>query len=560
MRKRWLAIAGAVTIGVSWYLLLPASPVTLSLTGDAGPPIRGAIHVHTRRSDGTGTLDEVAAAARRAGLRFVIITDHGDGTRRSDTPVYRSGVLCIDAVEVSTNGGHVVALDLPEAPYPLGGEVGDVLEDVRRMGGMSIAAHPDSMRAQLGWVDWTAPVDGVEWLNGDSQWRDENWRAISHAIFTYPFRRAATLATLLDRPDDLMDRWDLLLRDRPVVAVAASDAHARFGPGADPYGRSFSLHVPSYEHVFRALSIALPDVRLSGDAREDARTVIEAIRRGHVYSTIDALAAPASVVFAAGSGSHHAVMGDYLPLDGPVMLRVEANAPIGSDIKLISDGKTLASGAPPSLTYEAPPMPGVYRVEIDVAGAPGSTPVPWVVSNPIYVGRRPAPDISPKPLAVSETRAVYSNGPASNWRIEKSVRSEGTLSVAPSIDGTQLLLRYGLGGTLSEGPYVAAVIESGSDLSRFDRVMFTARSMQPMRLMFELRASGSPDHRWGKSVYLDQDARTVTITFDEMKPLGMATGRPVLDEVRDLLFVVDTVHTKQGSSGQVWLDDISYVQ
>jgi len=55
-------------------------------------------------------------------------------------------------------------------------------------------------------------------------------------------------------------------------------------------------------------------------------------------------------------------------------------------------------------------------------------------------------------------------------------------------------------------------------------------------------------------------ARTVTIPFDEMLPLGAATGQPLLEDVRDLLFVVDTVHAKQGSSGQVWLDEIRYVQ
>jgi hypothetical protein len=560
MRKRWLAIAVAIAFGVTWYLLLPASPVALSLTRGGPPPIRGAIHVHTRRSDGTGTVEDVAAAARRAGLQFVIITDHGDGTRGSDTPVYRSGVLCIDAVEVSTNGGHVVALGLEQSPFPLGGEVGDVLEDVRRMGGMSIAAHPDSPRTQLGWADWTAAVDGVEWLNGDSQWRDEDWRTIGRAVLTYPVRRAATLATLLDRPDDLMSRWDMLLRDRPVVAVAAADAHARIGPGGDPYGRSLSLHLPSYEQVFRTMSIALPQTQLNGNAPEDARSVIDAIRGGHVYSTIDALATPGLVAFTASSGRHRAVVGDYLPIDGPVTLRVESNAPAGSSIRLFSDGKTVASSALPSLAYEAPPVPGVYRVEIDVAGAPGATPVPWVVTNPIYVGRRPAPDSSSTPPAISETLAVYSNGPAAGWRIEKSVRSEGTLSVAPSIDGTQLVLRYGLGGTFSEGPYVAAVIGSDSNLTRFRGVMFTARSMQPMRLMLEVRATGGADRRWGKSVYLDQTARTVTIAFDEMSAMGSATGSPVLEHVRDLLFVVDSGHTKQGSSGQVWLDDIRYVR
>jgi len=558
MKTRWLAIAVAIVVGVTWYLMLPASPVALSPIGAGASPVRGVIHVHTRRSDGTGTVEDVAAAARRAGLQFVIITDHGDATRGSDTPVYRSGVLCIDAVEISTNGGHVVALELPLSPYPLGGEVGDLLEDVRRMGGMSIAAHPDSTRAQLGWTDWNAAIDGIEWMNADSQWRDEDWGSIGRAVLMYPFRRAPALATLLDRPNDLMSRWDMLVGNRPVVAVAAADAHARVGPGTDPYGRSFRLHLPSYEQVFRTFSIALPLTQLTGDAPEDAHNVLDAIRAGHVYSTIDALASPGVVAFTAGSGAHRASMGDYLPLNGPAMLQVESNAPAGSTIRLLSDGKTVASGPSPSLAYEAPSMPAVYRVEIDVARAPGATPIPWVVTNPIYVGVRPAPESSNE-FTVSDTLSVYSNGPATSWRIEKSVRSEGTLTVAPSVGGTQLALRYGLGGTLSEGPYVAGVIASTPDLARFKGVRFSARSMQPMRLMFQVRANAA-DSRWGKSVYLDQTARTVTIAFDEMTPLGSSTGRPVLEDLRDLLFVVDTVHTKEGGSGQVWLDDISYVR
>ena len=158
MKGRWLVAAAAVAAGVSAYLLLPPSARVLPPDTAAGtPPVRGALHVHTRRSDGTGTVEEVAAAARRAGLQFVILTDHGDGTRGSDTPVYRSGVLCIDAVEISSRGGHIVALGLPQTLFPLGGEVGDVIEDVRRLGGMAIAAHPESTRAELRLADWRRP-------------------------------------------------------------------------------------------------------------------------------------------------------------------------------------------------------------------------------------------------------------------------------------------------------------------------------------------------------------------------------------------------------------------
>jgi len=558
--NKWVWALVAVAGGIAWYVLLPPQSVTLSTSSTDTAPIRGAIHVHTRRSDGTGTVDEVAAAARRAGLQFVIVTDHGDGTRGSDTPVYRYGVLCIDAVEISTNGGHVVALGLPQSEFPLAGELADVLEDVRRMGALSIAAHPDSPRPELRWNDWNAAFDGIEWLNGDSQWRDEGWGTLGRALFTYPFRRAATLVTLLDRPDDLLNRWDTMIRERSVVTVAAADAHARVGPGGDPYGRSLSVHLPSYEQVFRALSISLPRVQLHGNPAEDAEVVLDAIRNGRVFSTIDALASPATFTFTATSGAQQAMMGERLSLDGPVMLRVESNGPDGSTIRLLSEGTAVATGALPVLEYTAPSKPAAYRVEIESPGAPGSPAIPWLLSNPIYVGIEAPPETSSRAAPIAQTVAVYSNGPAADWRLEKSVRSEGTIGVAKSVDGTQLLLRYGLGGTRSESPYVAAVIASGSDLARFTGIAFTARAMQPMRLTFQLRASGAADRRWGRSVYLDKMARTVTIPFDEMLPLGAATGQPLLEDVRDLLFVVDTVHAKQGSSGQVWLDEIRYVR
>lgn len=559
MKKLLFAAAIAAIVGVLWSLM-PAAPVPLAPAPEVSRPLRGAIHVHTRRSDGTGTVEEIAAAARRAGLQFVIFTDHGDGTRGFDVPLYRNGVLCIDALEVSTNGGHVVALGLPQTPFPLGGEAADVIEDVRRMGGISLVAHPDSARPALRWSEWNSPFDGLEWLNADSQWRDESWLMLGRSLLTYPLRRAATLATLLDRPDELLARWDALLRERRVVALAAADAHARLGPGEDPYRRSVSLHVPSYEQVFRTMSISIPDQQLKGEASDDAAIVLEAIRRGHIYSTVDAVATPGLLSFAATSGTHSGSMGEELKLDGPVALRVEVNAPQGSTIRLVSDGRTVSTGGPSTLEFEAPSSPGVFRVEVDVPGAPGTPMVPWIVSNPIYVGTRPAVETSSSPAPISEGAALYTDGATTNWRIEKSVRSEGSISAVRSVEGTQVLLRYGLGGTLSESPYVAAVVPSGESLALSNGVMFTATAMSPMRLRVQMRAMGEGDRRWGRSVYLDETERRIVILFDEMLPLGTATGRPALEEIRDVLFVVDTVNTKQGASGQVWLDDIRYIR
>jgi hypothetical protein len=136
------------------------------------------MHIHTKRSDGGGTPEEIAAAAARARLQFIILTDHGDGMRTPLLPAYHSGVLVVDAVEISGDEGPRCGAGPAEDAVPLGGEVRDIVEDIERAGGMSIAAHPGSLKPQLRWTEWSSPFSGLEWLNADSEFRDEPWYAI----------------------------------------------------------------------------------------------------------------------------------------------------------------------------------------------------------------------------------------------------------------------------------------------------------------------------------------------------------------------------------------------
>jgi hypothetical protein len=563
--KRLLAVllvaAGALAAAGFW-MVPPARRALIERT-DLAPIVRGAIHVHTNRSDGTGTVDDVAAAAARAGLAFVIITDHGDGTRQPDAPAYRHGVLCIDAVEVSADGGHVVALGLVNAtPYPLGGETRDVVEDIARLGGMSVAAHPGSVDSALRWSDWTTPLDGIEWLNGDSEWRDEAPWTLTATLLTYPFRQAETLGALLDRPVPIMARWDALAANRRVVALAGADAHARIWP--PEYGgrnRPTLLNLPSYEQMFRAFSIALPDTVLSRDAARDADSVMKSLREGSVYSSVDALAAPAALRFTARSGSTGARMGDTIPVSGPVGFHVETNAPEDARIVLLKDGKPSATANGASLRYLDVRASGVYRIEVHLPEAPGDPPVPWIVSNPIYVRSAEAAASTPEARsAATEILPVFQDEPAVNAVVESSVRSEGAVDVVPTVGGTQVSLRYALGGTRSESPYVALALPAGQTLAQYDRLMFSARATGPMRLSVQLRAvDGDSIERWHRSVYVDESLREVTVFFDDLRPRGKATrSRPVLEQVRDLLFVVDTVNARPGTSGELRIGDIQY--
>jgi hypothetical protein len=546
------------------FVMLPAAPRTLPPLPDGlTDPVRGVIHVHTNRSDGTASVDEVLRAAASAGLKFVIITDHGDGTRAPDLPDYRSGVLYIDAVEISTGDGHIVALGLPKAPYPLGGEGRDVIEDVHRMGGMAIAAHPGSAKPELRWTDWDAPVDALEWLNADSEWRDEGPWTLARALITYPFRPPQALALLLDRPEPVLKRWDELTQQRRLVSVAASDAHARIGARSlgEPYDTAGSLHFPSYANSFREFSISLTDVSLTGNADADARQVLAAIRNGHVYSTVDALGGPAALRMTATSGSRSASIGDTLAPAGPVQVQVAAHAPADATITLFRNGAAIAKGQGARLDRDVTAEPAVYRVEVALPDAPGTPPVPWLVTNPIYVGRgAQTPLAAPRPPARTFT-TLYDGGPARGWRIEKTAASGAAMDVVGAVPGTQLLLRFAISGTADENPYVAFVMPATPVISMYDRLTFNGRADRPMRISIQLRAPGGEGERWRRSVYLDATPRTVEIPFNDFRRAdATSSALPVLSTIDSILFVVDTVNMKIGSNGAIRIDDIKYAR
>ena len=275
--RRALRLFGLVTVVAVVAILFLLPPASSETVAPPASTVRGVYHIHTNRSDGSGTPDEVAAAAARAGLQFIILTDHGDGTRPPDPPAYRSGVLTLDAVELNTTGGHYAALGMPAAPYPLAGTPDAVIEDVRRLGGFGIAAHPGSPRTSLRWNDWDAAFDGLEWINGDSEWRDEPRLPIARALATYLLRSPESMATLLDRPSAVLEQWDRVALSRRVLAIAGSDAHARLGfnQRTDPDKSAIHDAVAGiHRDVSRALESCRPRCAAVGTRRRGCRAVI----------------------------------------------------------------------------------------------------------------------------------------------------------------------------------------------------------------------------------------------------------------------------------------------
>ena len=564
----------ALLAAIGFFTGLTLPPRRLSLAPSADGTVSGILHIHTTRSDGRGTPDEVAAAAARAGVAFIVFTDHGDATRTPDAPVYRSGVLCLDGVEISTAGGHYVALDMRAAPYPLAGEARDVVEDVRRLGGFGIVAHPDSPKPELRWSDWDAPVDGVEWINPDTSWRVHaatGWRSrfrLLEGLLHYPIRPAETLASLLTGFEDAMAHWTALASRRPIVGVAGGDAHANLEFRSMGQGRDrFSIPLPNYEPLFRMLSVHVASERpLSGDAEADAALLMRAIRAGHLYIAVDGFASPPAFEFTATNMRGTAHGGDELGVGGPVSLHVRSNAPPGFTTLIWRGSEILKSEPQNELSIEAGGEPAVYRAEVRTNG-PGR-PRTWLLGNAVYVGVPPPVQV-PIPVPVTFETALFDGRTDSGWHVEADPSSMAAVDVGPTLTGFALRYRYALAGGSAAGSQSAALAwgtpigHAPIHVADFDRLTFTARAERPMRISVQLRTleAGLALRRWQRSVFLDTFDREHTVYFNDLAPsAGTDPRTPLLDKVSQILFVVDTTNTKPGTSGRFWIKSAVFLK
>ena len=517
-----------IVIGATIWLVLPPAPQAVDTTGwneIAARTVPGAYHVHTTRSDGHGDRRDVAAAAARAGLKFVIITDHGDATRPSDPPEYIDGVLCLDAVEISTDQGHLVALDMPRAPYPLGGAADAVVEDVHRLGGFAIAAHPDSPRPALRWTDTEAPIDGVEWLNADSEWRKDSRSRLMRAGLGYFFRPGPALASLMDRPATLA-RWDALAARRPIVGLGAVDAHGGVGQRSEDASRSFAgtIGIPAYEASFRTLSNrVILDAPPSGDAARDARAIYDAIRKGSVFTTIDALASPGLL---------------DLHVDGNAVV-ADAARPRGSELDLYLGGRTVSASN--GDLREAATRPGAYRVEVHLPRGPGDPPIPWLVSNLVYVG-------APPPSNSGSSGATSAPVPGSiapfPWRIEKDAASRAILRTHEfSVE-----LEYQLAAGPRNSQFVAVATDVRDE--SFTAIRLGLQADHPSRIWVQVRTQAG--RRWGRTYYVDPAGTELLVRLADLRPIGESqVGAPDPKSLSSILLVIDLTNAAPANSGRL---------
>jgi hypothetical protein len=474
-------------------------------------------------------------------------------------------VLCLDGVEISTSDGHYIAIGMGAAPYPLAGESRDVVDDVHRFGGFGIAAHPDSPKTELRWIDWDTPIDGLELINPDTSWRvhmvQSGSRAkwpLLRALFTYPVRASETIASLLTSSNELDARWNQGLVRRRVVGLAGVDAHANLALiDPDPRNR-YSLPVPGYESSFRVLSVHARVLSpLTGDAGTDAVSVIKALRNGQLYTAVNAWASPPAFEFRATNQSGSAQEGETVAAGSPISVQVRSNAPTGFVTTLWRGGEALAEKEGREFSVAGEGAPAVYRVTIRDPTRPSSPA--WLISNPIYVRGPESPQPATHAKTPSARLSLFDGHSTAGWSKESDAASVSVIEAVQMVPAMELRLRYGLSGGSAVGQYSGAAVETSHGVGEYDRVTFTIRGGRPMRLSIQVRAEvpNAPPDRWQRSIYIDANDSEQSVAFNDMRPVGITqTERAIPENVRAIMFIVDTTNSKPGASGRIWLKNV----
>ncbi|MFC7326870.1 CehA/McbA family metallohydrolase [Marinactinospora rubrisoli] len=152
---------------------------------------RGDCHVHSVRSSGGElTPEELALRARAAGLDFIATTEHGSAAEPGAWGhLAADDFLVVLGEEVTTRTGHWLALglrpgQLVDCDYGFrDGRINRYLDQVHRVGGLCVAAHPHAPYPTGEFRYSFQGFDVVEVWNGlwssDLPWNADNEAALA---------------------------------------------------------------------------------------------------------------------------------------------------------------------------------------------------------------------------------------------------------------------------------------------------------------------------------------------------------------------------------------------
>ncbi|MGH2979861.1 MAG: CehA/McbA family metallohydrolase, partial [Solirubrobacterales bacterium] len=324
--------------------------------------LTGIIHCHSTYSDGTGTVPEIAAAARANDLDYVLLTDHDTlAAAHNGEEGWHGSVLLLVGTEVSPyRRNHYLALGLSEPIDHRGLTPAQIIARVSEAGGFGFPAHPFSRGSER----FKRGGQGMPWddLEADGYTGIELWSFVTDTA-----ERVNSILDLLrfitipqrfiDHPPRRnLEEWDRICARRRCVAFGGTDAHQIGIRVAGRVPLRLMAYRRSFRHLRTHLLVAEP---LRRDLDVDRAAVFGALRAGHAFLAVDSVAPAHGFRFWAEGDGAALSMGDAASA-GDWTLRVRL--PAAARVRLMRDGAEVAATRGTTLEHRAD-RPGVYRIE-----------------------------------------------------------------------------------------------------------------------------------------------------------------------------------------------------
>ncbi len=333
----------------------------------------GVYHVHSTMSDGLQSPEEIATQARATGVNLVLLTDHGRPNLASSS--FRkiiAGVTIVGGSEASLPDGHLTFFGAQEVPeFRLSSFPPEAMDDARGWGGFPVLAYPDD--PDYGWRYWDSDLrpGGIEVLNLFTCLRGASWFERLRLAMYYPFSHYYFLKSITV-PAESLAHWDSFLRREKIWGFEASDAHGGFRIGS-----WFEMKVPSYADTFSFVGM--------GISRRYESDPEAAVRSGDFFNCVRGAGEPEQFEFSAHRDFQDFPSGSDVPVNSSLHVEVRA-AKQTVRVVLKRDGAVLREVVGDHLDLETAGA-GVYRVEVFLMTHPLlRADVPWILSNPIFVG------------------------------------------------------------------------------------------------------------------------------------------------------------------------------
>ena len=301
--------------------------------------VRGEIHVHSFLSwDSKGTFEEIAQAAKKNGIRWIILTDHIGQLPPGNYPDEVDNVLFIYGQE---RCHKIDGVDC-------GSDLRASLKDGERH--LNLYGHIEKFRRSPN-QQWER-CDGIELVSLHGNGRTYLGKLLAKLFWApeevYPDLTVATRENLT--------YWQKLaeLEQRPIPIFAAPDAHQNMG--------ILGVHLDPYGFIFKMIST---HIWIEKNEDLNQASIFRAIKLGRTYIAFDYLGDTTGFQFWAAENAN--------------CIRVELPRLTGK-LKIFRDNTLIAEyqSAPSSVSVPMP-LPGFWRVEVERDGKP------WIVSGQILV-------------------------------------------------------------------------------------------------------------------------------------------------------------------------------